>query len=85
MANQDNKEYLANILKMKELQINDEKITTANLKKFLDLPDTEQYVNCQEWSNRYNKGYDKWKDLSKQEKENDKWKKEILQIIKKDK
>ena len=86
LANQDNKEYLGKILKMKELQINDEKITTANLKKLLNLPDTEQYIiNCQEWSNRYDKAYDEWKDLSQQEKENDKWKKEILQIIKKDK
>jgi hypothetical protein len=86
LANQDNKEYLGKISKMKELQINEEKITaTANLKKLLNLPDAEQYVNCQEWSNRYNKAYDEWKDLSQQEKENDKWKKEILQIIKKDK
>ena len=52
----------------------------------MNLPDTEQYIiNCQEWSNRYNKAYDKWKDLSQQEKEKDKWKKEILQIIRKDK
>ena len=85
LANQDNKEYLGKILKMKESQIHDEKITTANLKKLLNLPDAEQYINCQEWSNRYNKAYDKLKDLSQQEKENDKWKKEILQIIKKDK
>ena len=85
LVNKDNKEYLANILKMKESQIKDEKITTANLKKLLNLPDTEQYVNCQKWSNRYDKAYDKWKDLSQQEKENDKWKKEILQIIRKDK
>ena len=86
LANQDNKEYLGKILKMKELQINDEKITTANLKKLLNLPDTEQYIiNCQEWSNRYDKAYDEWSDLSQSEKENDKWKKEILQIIKKDK
>jgi hypothetical protein len=70
---------------MKELQINDEKMTTANLKKLLNLPDAEQYVNCQKWSNRYDKAYDKWQDLSQQEKENDKWKKEILQVIKKDK
>ena len=87
LANQDNKEYLGKISKMEELQINAEKITTtANLKKLLNLPDAEQYVNCQEWSNRYNKAYDKWKDLSQQEKkEKDKWKKEILQIIRKDK
>ena len=85
LANQDNKEYLGKISKMKELQINDEKMTTANLKKLLNLPDAEQYVNCQKWSNRYNKAYDEWKNLSQQEKENDKWKKEILQIIKKDK
>ena len=85
LANQDNKEYLGKISKMKELQINDEKMTTANLKKLLNLPDAEQYVNCQKWSNRYDKAYDEWKDLSQQEKENDKWKKEILQIIKKDK
>ena len=85
LANQDNKEYLGKISKMKELQINDEKITTANLKKLLNLPDAEQYVNCQKWSNRYNKAYDKWQDLSQQEKKEDKWKKEILQIIKKDK
>src|SRR5215204_4946093 len=85
LANQDNKEYLGKISKMKELQINDEKMTTANLKKLLNLPDAKQYVNCQKWSNRYNKAYEEWKDLSQQEKENDKWKKEILQIIKKDK
>ena len=85
LDNQDNKEYLGKISKMKELQINDEKMTTANLKKLLNLPDAKQYVNCQKWSNRYNKAYDEWKDLSQQEKENDKWKKEILQIIKKDK
>ena len=85
LANQDNKEYLGKISKMKELQINDEKMTTANLKKLLNLPDAKQYVNCQKWSNRYNKAYDEWTDLSQQEKENDKWKKEILQIIKKDK
>jgi hypothetical protein len=85
LANQDNKEYLGKISKMKELQINDEKMTAANLKKLLNLPDAEQYVNCQKWSNRYNKAYDEWKNLSQQEKENDKWKKEILQIIKKDK
>src|SRR5688500_8676281 len=85
LANQDNKEYKGKISKMKEVQINDEKKTTANLKKLLNLPDAEQYVNCQKWSDRYNKAYDEWKDLSHQEKENDKWKKEILQIIKKDK
>ena len=87
LDNQDKKEYLAKISKMKELQINNEKITTIDIskKKLLNIPNVEQYVNCQEWSNRYNKAYDKWKDLSQQEKENDKWKKEILQIIKKDK
>ncbi len=59
LANQDNKEYLGKISKMKELQINNEKITTANLKKLLNEPDTEQYIiNCQEWSNRHNKAYD---------------------------
>jgi hypothetical protein len=86
LANQDNKEYLSKISKIKELQINEEKITIANLKKLLNLPDTEQYIiNCQEWSNRYDNAYDKWTDLSQQEKEKDKWKKEILQIIRKDK
>jgi hypothetical protein len=85
LDNQDNKEYLSEISKINELQINDEKITTANLKKLSNLPDAEQYLNCQEWSNRYNKAYEKWNDLSQQEKENDKWKKEILQIIRKDK
>jgi len=85
LANQNNKEYLGKILRMKGLQINDEKKTTANIKKLLNLPDAEQYVNCQKWYDRYNKAYDEWKDLSQQEKENDKWKKEIFQIIKKDK
>jgi hypothetical protein len=84
LANQDNKEYLGKISNSEEIQINDEKITTANLEKFLNLPDTEQYIiNCQEWSNRYDKAYDEWKDLSQPEKDNDKWKKEILQIIRK--
>ena len=85
LANQDNKEYHGKLSKMKELQINNEKKTKDNLKKLLNLPDAEQYVNCQRWSDRHNKAYDEWKDLSQQEKENDKWKKEILQIIKKDK
>jgi hypothetical protein len=86
LVNQDKKKYLGKITKMKELQINDEKMMiTANLKKLLNLQDAEQYLNCQKWSNRFNKAYDEWKDLSQQEKENDKWKKEILQIIKKDK
>jgi hypothetical protein len=86
LANQDNKEYQAKISKMKVLQIKDEKMTTANLKKLLNLPDTEQYIiNCQEWSNRYDKAYDEWSDLSQSEKENDKWKKEILKVIRKDK
>ena len=87
LVNQGSKKYLGKISKSDELQINDEKITIANLKKLLNVPDIEQYViNCQEWSNRYDKAYDEWNDLSQQEKEeNDKWKKEILQIIKKDK
>ena len=86
LVNQDKKKYLGKITKMKELQINDEKMmTTANLKKLLNLQDAEQYVNCQKWSNRFNKAYDEWKELSQKEKENDKWKKELLQIIKKDK
>jgi hypothetical protein len=86
LVNQDKKKYLGKITKMKELQINDEKMKiTANLKKLLNLQDAEQYLNCQKWSNRFNKAYDEWKELSKQEKENDKWKKEILEIIKKDK
>lgn len=86
LVNQDNKKYVGKITKMKELQINDEKMMiTANLKKLLNLQDAEQYLNCQKWSNRFNKAYDEWKDLSQQEKENDKWKKEILQIIRKDK
>ena len=75
LINKDNKKYLAKISKIEKLQINDEKITTASLKRLSNLPDAEQYINCQEWSNRYNKAYDKWKDLSQQEKENDKWKK----------
>ncbi len=43
-------------------------MTTANLKNLLNLPDAEKYVNCQKWSNTYNKAYDEWKDLSQQEK-----------------
>ncbi|HJT85679.1 MAG TPA: hypothetical protein VJ697_14450 [Nitrososphaeraceae archaeon] len=87
LANQNNKEYLEKISKSEKLQINEEKITTANLKKLFNLPDTEQYIiNCQEWSNRYDKAHNEWKELSQPEKEeNDKWKKEILKIIRKDK
>ncbi len=86
LANQGNKENLEKISKSEELQINEEKITIANLKKLFNLPDTEQYIiNCQEWSNRYDEAFDKWKDLSQHEKEKDKWKKEVLQIIRKDK
>ena len=61
-------------------------LQTTNLEKLFNLPDIEQYIiNCQEWSNRYDKAYDEWKDLSQQEKENAKWKNEILKIIRKDK
>ena len=35
------------------------------------------------WSNKYNEAYNKWKDLSQDEEEKDKWKKEILQMIRK--
>ena len=84
LANQKNKVYLGKISKSEELQINNEKITTANLKTLIELPDTEQHIiNCQEWSDRYNIAYNKWKDISQDEEEKDKWKKEILQIIRK--
>ncbi|HET8793715.1 MAG TPA: hypothetical protein VFM31_07975, partial [Nitrososphaeraceae archaeon] len=84
LANQKNKEYLGKILKSEELQIYNEKITTANLKKLFKSYDTEKYIiNCQMWSNKYNKAYNKWKDLSQDEEEKDKWKKEILQMIRK--
>ena len=83
LANKGNKEYLEKISKMKELQIKDEKISTANLKRFGDLPDAEQYINCQKWSDKFNKAYDKWNDLSQEKKEKDKWKKEIFKLIKK--
>ncbi|HJT84013.1 MAG TPA: hypothetical protein VJ697_05980 [Nitrososphaeraceae archaeon] len=33
-------------------------------------------INCQEWSNRYDKAYNEWKELSQSEKEeNYKWNK----------
>ena len=54
-------------------------------KKLLDAPNGEQDTHCQKWSNKFNKAYNKWKNLSQQEKENDKWRKEILQIIRKHK
>ena len=61
-------------------------MTIANSKKkLLNTPNTEQDDNSYELSIKYNKAYNKWKDLSQQEKEKDKWKKEILQIIRKDK
>ncbi|MGE5635301.1 MAG: hypothetical protein ACM3VV_08705 [Deltaproteobacteria bacterium] len=89
LVNRDDKQYLSKIFNTKELQIREEEeemmTTTNSKKKLLDTPTAEQNNSCQEWSIRYNKAYNKWNDLSQQEKEKNKWKKEILKIIRKDK
>ncbi len=89
LVNRDDKQYLSKISNVKELQIREEEeemmTTTNSKKKLLDTPNAEQNNSCQEWSIRYNKAYNKWNDLSQQEKEKNKWKKEILKIIGKDK
>ncbi len=87
IINQDNKQYLSELSTAKELQIREEKqkINAATDNLLLDEPNPENDVSCYEWSIAYNKAYDKWKDLTKQEeKEKNKWKKEILQILEKD-
>lgn len=84
LINLDNTQYLSEISKMRDLQIKDEEIMTTSSKKLLNTPDAEQYSTCQEWSIQYNNAYNKWKDLSQEEKEKNKWKKEILQILRKD-
>jgi hypothetical protein len=90
IINQDNKQFLSKISKAKELQIREEeeqKMNAATDNLLLDEPYPENDASCYEWSIAYNKAYDKWKDLTKQdeeEKEKNKWKKEILQILEKD-
>jgi hypothetical protein len=91
LDNQDNKQYLSEISKAKELQIREEEekqemktINTDN-SKLINKSNTEIDASCHDWSKRYNKAYNKWKDVSQQEeKEKDKWKKEILKILRKD-
>lgn len=92
LVNKDNKQYLSEISNAKKLQIREEnhegqKISnTDNLTKNLSSePDIRQDMGCQDWSTRYNKAYNAWKNLSQQEKEKNKWKKEILQILRKEK
>jgi hypothetical protein len=88
IINQDNKQYLSKIYDTKELQIREEEKQKMNAdidNGLLDEPNPENDASCHEWSIAYNKAYDKWKEIAKQEeKENDKWKKEILQILEKD-
>jgi hypothetical protein len=62
----------------------DEILTTTSPKN--KLLGTINDEHCQEWTIKYNKAYDIIKNLPQQEeKENDKWKKEILDILKNDK
>ncbi|HSF49648.1 MAG TPA: hypothetical protein VLA74_02715 [Nitrososphaeraceae archaeon] len=89
LVNRDDKAYLSKISNLKELQIreeegeNEEMTTTNSKKRLLGTLNDEQ--DCQEWSIKYNKAYDILKNLPQQEKENDKWKKEILDILRNDK
>lgn len=46
----------------------------------MNTPNTEQDDNSYELSIKYNKAYNKWKDLSQREKEKNEWKK-ILQVL----
>jgi len=92
ITNKDNKQYLSEISNAKKLQIREENQKEQNIsntdnlkKKSSSKPDIGQDMGCQDWSTRYNKAYDVWKDLSQQEKEKNKWKKEILQILRKEK
>ena len=84
LINLDNTQYQSEISKMRDLQIKDEEIMTTSSKTLLNTPNAEHYTNCQGWSIKYNNAYNKWKDLSQEEKEKNKWKKEILQILQKD-
>ena len=84
MANRDNKQYLSEMSMMKELQINDEEIKESS-DKLLNTRNVQQEINCETSFKKYTEAYNKWNDLSQQEKENNKSKKEILQIINKDK
>jgi hypothetical protein len=93
LVNRGDKEYLSKISNLKELQIREEgegkeeneemTTTTSSKNKLLGTINDE---HCQEWTIKYNKAYDIIKNLPQQEeKENDKWKKEILDILKNDK
>ena len=75
--NRDDKQYLSEISKVSESQIREEQMmnVATSKKKLLNTPNTEQYDNCYEWFIKYNKAYNKWKDLSQQEKEKNEWKK----------
>ncbi|HJU59816.1 MAG TPA: hypothetical protein VJ583_08705 [Nitrososphaeraceae archaeon] len=87
LVNQDSKQFLAKISKAKELQIREEekqKMNAAINNGLVNESNVKNDSSCYEWSIRYNKAYDKWKDLTKQEKEKNNWKKEILQILEKD-
>ena len=91
LVNRDDKEYLSKISNVRELQIREEEegkeeneeITTTSSKN--QLLGTINDEHCQEWTIKYNKAYEIIKNLPQQEKENDKWKKEILDILKNDK
>jgi hypothetical protein len=92
LVNRDDKAYLSKISNLKELQIREEgeeegeneEMTTTNSKKNL-LGTLTDEQDCQEWSIKYKKAYDILKNLHQLEKENDKWKKEILDILRNDK
>lgn len=92
LVKRTDKTYLSKISNVKELQIREEgegkeeeneEMTTASSKNKLLGTINDEY--CQEWTIKYNKAYDIIKNLPQQEKENDKWKKEILDILKNDK
>ena len=59
-------------------------MTISNAKKSNWIPYTEQGDNYGEWSIKYNNAYNKWKDLSKKEKQ-EQMEKKILQVLRKEK
>jgi hypothetical protein len=81
-VNRDDKQYLSEISKVNESQIREEQMMTItnSKKKLLNIPNIEQDDNSYELSIKYNKAYNKWKDLSQQEKEKIEWKKDITSI-----
>ena len=73
MENRHDEQYLSDISKSKDVQINDENIETNSKFSFSN----KVHNSCNSWSKKYNEAYDKWAKLPGEEVNNE-WKKKIL-------